>query len=177
MRREDVHYKRHDSLHLTPAVLLFHRWDPVGNRDSLPSQYGRRFPIAGDYPPEVDAELSQTESPVQVHSHMLRAKCQEHCIRPISLIYTYRTNFETHKSSPSATNCSDEEACGEVDANRTKYSCANFWCGRFRFVTYMFVWALYCLLTFPDTSSLQGIMRNRNIGRPWPFSLNGWGIS
>lgn len=32
---------------------------------------------------------------------------------------------------------------------------------------YMLTWALYCLLTFPDTSSLQGINRRLNTGLPW----------
>lgn len=41
----------------------------------------------------------------------------------------------------------------------------------------MLVCALYCLLTFPDTSSHQGMMRRVKAGRPSATSRIGLGIS
>ena len=38
----------------------------------------------------------------------------------------------------------------------------------------MLVCALYCLLIFPETSSLQGITLMRKIGQPTALSRSGW---
>lgn len=41
------------------------------------------------------------------------------------------------------------------------------------FATYTFMWALYDLLTFPDTSSLHGITRSVKTGCPDAVSRTG----
>lgn len=93
--------------------------------------------------------------------------------RYVSLVYNGWAN--TYKSSTNAVNCSDDDACWEVEQKCTKNSCADIWWGTFRFTTHIFVWVLYCLLWFPETSSLHGITWIQNIGFSSPILRSAFG--
>src|ERR1700685_745178 len=65
----------------------------------------------------------------------------------IKRIRLYLMSFKT------AENCSGEVALGDVDTNRTKYSCWSKRPGRFELTIYKLMCLLYCFDRFPETSS------------------------
>jgi hypothetical protein len=56
-------------------------------------------------------------------------------------------------SAITAENCSGDVACGDVETNRTKYSCWSRRPGRFELAIYILMCLLYCFERLPDTSS------------------------
>ena len=63
------------------------------------------------------------------------------------------TNYSYLMSLIIAANCSGDDAWGEVETKRTKYSCCRSCPGRFEFTMYIFICLLYCFDRLPETSS------------------------